>query len=488
MTVKMNRIMLYMLILTMVFSCTCAYAASFNARLEYDGGLHAYEGALYNVLVDGKGVSADIPPVMLEKDRCVVCVREIFESLGADVAWTPGTPNRVVISYGTGKVSLAIDDSTALVNDVPVQMEIAPKLITYKKITKTMVPVRFVAETLGMAVDYIAESNTIALSYKSTPASSPTPQTGNAKALSLTTRQDGTKQVTTVCFSQAVARYTIDLYNDPSRVVVDVYGASSALPQDNYTPGGNIAKIRTATHDGWMRIVFDVGSVPAYTAALSGDKTELTVTLTSKAARPSPSPPATPSSKPIVVIDAGHGGNEVGALGQKDGQIVLYEKNVNLAVSLMVVDILKKNGVDVRTTRTTDTDVSLSARTDMANSIGASLFVSIHCNAFTNTEANGSLVMHHTTKDTSAYGVSGAQLAGNILKYLPSALGTKDAGRIDGSAMWVIRKANMPSVIVEMAFITNEADRIKLGSPVYQQKAAQAIASGILDTLPMLKK
>lgn len=139
-------------------------------------------------------------------------------------------------------------------------------------------------------------------------------------------------------------------------------------------------------------------------------------------------------------------------------------------------------------TRNTDVYVTLAGRAEFANKIGASLFVSVHCNAFTTTDVQGSLVMHHTSKDTSAYGVSGQELATNILKYLPDALGTQNRGRVDGSAMYVIRKVDMPSVIVETAFITNASDRAKLADKAKQEAAAQAIAKGIMDTLPKLTK
>ena len=66
--------------------------------------------------------------------------------------------------------------------------------------------------------------------------------------------------------------------------------------------------------------------------------------------------------------------------------------------------------------------------------------------------------------------------------------GPQNRGRVDGSAMYVIRKVDMPSVIVETAFITNASDRAKLADKAKQEAAAQAIAKGIMDTLPKLTK
>ena len=88
--------------------------------------------------------------------------------------------------------------------------------------------------------------------------------------------------------------------------------------------------------------------------------------------------------------------------------------------------------------------------------------------------------MHHTSNE---YYLTAQKLASNILKYLPNAWGTKNRGRINGSSMYVIRKANMPSIIVENAFITNKEDRQKLCDEDKQKAAAEAIAQGIIDTL-----
>lgn len=520
----MKKIVACVLIVCMCFACATALADPFVAMLEYGGAVHRYEGNLFEVRVNGRRVHSAIPPIVLENDRSIVAVREIFEAVGAEVFWTDGRPQRVLITYGNNVVSLAMDDRTALVNGRPVDMEIPARLIGYEGIGKTMVPVRFVAETLGMRVDFISETDTISLTTYNmpvptalptetpaptpdptqaptptptvtptavptalpTPTAEPTPAPNTA--VWLDSKQTDDRRVTTIYFSEAVESYDLFTLDSPNRVVVDVYGAVSGLPQENYSfAGGNTTAIRTSAREDALRIVFDVKQMPEYSLSLSEDRKALDVVLVAKEPDPDPNVGTAFGGK-IVVIDPGHGGNEVGALGTENGQTVLVEKDVNLKVGLMVIDILKDKGVNVVPTRTTDTDVSLSARTELANSIGASLFVSIHCNSFTSDDVTGSLVMHHTTKDTSAYGVSGQQLASNILNYLPKALELQNRGRVKGDTMWVIRKADMPSVICEMAFINNAGDRAKLADPVYQRRAAEAIAQGILDTMPSLTK
>lgn len=480
-----------------------AYAARvFQAQLTYDGAVHDYTGAYFTVLVNGQEVTSPIPPVVLESGRSIVAVREIFESLGAQVLWAPGSPSRVYITYDGDIVSLTIDERIALVNGQRVEMEVPAKIIAYNDIGKTMVPVRFVAETLGMEVDFDGSTDTISIHTPAqsatppptptptvtlTPAPTPTPTpTPEVKAVeSLRASLDGNTLTAVLALSAPLDTYNTMTLDGPNRVVLDLAGFSAAALSASYPAGGNTERIRTGDFEGNARIVFDVTNIPEYDVTVSDDRRTVTVTLT---AENSPvSPPA--ANGPKIVIDAGHGGSDPGAIGYNDdGSVALQEKDATLPIANRLYEILRENGVDAYYTRNTDVYVTLAERAEFANNIGASLFVSVHCNAFTTTDVQGSLVMHHTSKDTSAYGVSGQDLANNILKYLPDALGTQNRGRMDGSAMYVIRRVDMPSVIVETAFITNPSDRAKLADPAMQEAAAQAIAQGILDTIPYLTK
>lgn len=495
---KLVSVFLVICILCSIAVCPALAKGQFQAVLVYNGAVHEYSGGYFRLFVDGTQIQADIPPLVLEKDRSIAAVRELFEAVGAEVIWQQTTPPQVEIRMPDTVVNLTIDSVTAYVNGVPTQMEVPARLVAWGNVGKTMVPVRFVAETLGMQVNFDSSTNTISIETPSVSASpsptatatsvatptyappAPTPVVKRALSLS-TTLSDNTTEAT-ILLSEPIDTYDIFTLESPNRVVLDIWGFTAAFDSTAYDAGGNTQQIRTGDYGGAARIVFDVYQIPSYQVSVSDDRKSVTVTLTAQE-------PLEPSGGPIVVIDAGHGGTEPGAIGYDgSGNAVLVEKDVTLPIAMEVVRILQQAGVDVRTTRTTDTYVSLADRADFANQIGASLFVSVHCNAFTTTDVNGSLVMHHTSKDTSAYGVSGQQLAENILNYLPASLETRNAGRLNGSAMYVIRNVDMPSVIVETAFITNESDRAKLADPVYQQKAAQAIAQGILDTIPMLTK
>lgn len=277
---------------------------------------------------------------------------------------------------------------------------------------------------------------------------------------SLRASLDGNTLTAVLSLSAPLDTYNTMTLDGPNRVVIDLAGFSAAARARVTRRAGNTERIRTGDFEGNARIVFDVTNIPEYDVAVSDDRRTVTVTLT---AENSPVSPCRPANGPKIVIDAGHGGSDPGAIGYNDdGSVALQEKDATLPIANRLYEILRENGVDAYYTRNTDVYVTLAERAEFANKIGASLFVSVHCNAFTTTDVQGSLVMHHTSKDTSAYGVSGQDLANNILKYLPDALGTQNRGRMDGSTMYVIRRVDMPSVIVETAFITNPSDRAKL--------------------------
>lgn len=179
----------------------------------------------------------------------------------------------------------------------------------------------------------------------------------------------------------------------------------------------------------------------------------------------------------IVVVDAGHGGSESGA---SYGGI--YEKNLNLKIAKYVQNELEKNGVRVYMTRTTDSTTPLSSRTNLANSVNADLFVSVHNNAMTNKSAvNGTEVLYPTSSIIKN-GISSYSLATKLQNTVSGLAGTYNKGIINRNNLYVLNHTNMPAVIVEVAYMTNSGDLKKLKSEEFLEKAGRAIAQGILES------
>ena len=148
-----------------------------------------------------------------------------------------------------------------------------------------------------------------------------------------------------------------------------------------------------------------------------------------------------------VIIDAGHGGEEPGAM--YDGR---REKDDALRLALAIGQILEKNGVDVVYTRTTDVFDTPLEKAQIANNSGADYFVSIHRNAMP-VPGTGSGAMVLVYEDA---GVP-AMLAENIQRNLVQT-GFNDLGIQERPGLIVLRRTQMPAVLVEAGFIDNPAD------------------------------
>lgn len=174
---------------------------------------------------------------------------------------------------------------------------------------------------------------------------------------------------------------------------------------------------------------------------------------------------------PIVVIDAGHG-------GERDSGAVFQgreEKNDNLSLALAVGNILQQNGVDVVYTRTEDVYQQPFEKARIANQAGADFFVSIHRNS-------GPIPDQYSGVQTLVYDKSGIklQMAENINRELEKA-GFKNLGIEERPGLIVLRRTQMPAVLVEAGFINSEEDN-RIFDEKFQQ-VAQAIADGILETI-----
>lgn len=169
-----------------------------------------------------------------------------------------------------------------------------------------------------------------------------------------------------------------------------------------------------------------------------------------------------------IVIDPGHGGKDPGAVGPSG----IKEANVNLQVALKVAEKLRKAGVEVKLTRTGDVFVDLQPRCDIANSFNADYFVSIHCNSAGTPEARGT--------ETYCYklGSKGEVLAKAIQAELIAVTGRADRG-VKTANYYVLKRTNMPAVLIELAFLSNPEEERLLASVDYQEKCASAIAKGI---------
>ncbi len=168
----------------------------------------------------------------------------------------------------------------------------------------------------------------------------------------------------------------------------------------------------------------------------------------------------------VVVIDAGHGGVDPGAISQ-DG--TTYEKNVTLSTALFLQDYLEEMGATVIQTRSDDRDVSLADRAQLSNQNQADAFISLHYDAGYDPESSGTTTYYYHPADYDLARAVNEQVAAGPLYNLGVLFGN----------FQVLRENNQPAVLLELGYMSNSQDLEYIRSEEYQQNMAQVIANGI---------
>ena len=254
----------------------------------------------------------------------------------------------------------------------------------------------------------------------------------------------------------------------------------------------------------------------------SKPSTSTTKPATQVASKPALKPATKPAAKPVtkkkrdivVVVDAGHGGEDPGAVGRAK----TYEKHITLSIAKRLERLIKKEpGMKVVMTRSSDHFVSLSQRVMIAQKAKAHLFVSIHADAWTKPTAKGSSVYALSERGATSSAaqwlaknqneadlIGGAsfkevdnrlrnvlvdmttdwkisyslELGHSVLQNL-SKINTLHRRQVEQAGFLVLKSPGIPSILVETAFISNPQEEKKLKTSSYQQKVAVAILNGI---------
>lgn len=317
-------------------------------------------------------------------------------------------------------------------------------------------------------------------------------------------------------------QYKLFQLSNPDRIVIDLDGASLAEKFAAPEATGSIRNVRSGHHgkDG-LRLVLDMSETahPKSFLLQPGAKNgyRLVVDLYSDpvlAEKKAPALLAPKARDVIVAVDAGHGGIDPGATGPHG----THEKDITLKVARdLARDINSQPGMKAVLTRDGDTFIPLKRRYQIAREHNADLFISIHADAFRNKDARGSSVWvlspRGKTSEAARWladrenradlvgGVSlddkddtlaavlldlsqGASMqissavARNVLHSL-ARLGPTHRGHVEHANFVVLRSPDVPSILVETAFITNPHEERQLRNPSHRKKLAGAILAGV---------
>lgn len=187
-----------------------------------------------------------------------------------------------------------------------------------------------------------------------------------------------------------------------------------------------------------------------------------------------------------IVIDAGHGGDHrklykghIGDSGAISPYSKVMEKDLTLSVSLKLKDVLKSRGYNIIMTRDKDEYIYLYDRAEIANQTDANAFISIHFNSSKSPNSSGVLTMYCPSYESELKSSDQYPLAKAMQETLSSELNMKSIGIWKKPQYVVLRETKMPSVLLELGFLTNRSDEKLARSEDYQTRAANAIANAL---------
>jgi N-acetylmuramoyl-L-alanine amidase len=178
---------------------------------------------------------------------------------------------------------------------------------------------------------------------------------------------------------------------------------------------------------------------------------------------------------PVVILDVGHGGTDLGAKAQPP---YCEEKKLCLQTARLVKKHLNQLGYRVVMTREADAFVSLARRVEIASQASGDLFVSIHYNSTRSPAAKGIEIFFYETREDRARSKASRDLADSVLSRVIRRTEAVSRGVKRGN-FYVIREAAMPAILVEGGFISNPEERSLLKTRDYQEKIARGIVDGI---------
>ncbi|MCL6589447.1 MAG: N-acetylmuramoyl-L-alanine amidase family protein [Firmicutes bacterium] len=254
---------------------------------------------------------------------------------------------------------------------------------------------------------------------------------------------------------------TIHSLHNPERLQIDLQYAQ--FTPDMVPPEIESEQVQgihlVTVNPSLARIELDLAYFTGYQLDTSADRRRLTLNFR-----------VSPLIGKRIIVDAGHGGIDFGASGRQGTR----EKNINLEVALRLKDLLEGAGAVVFMTRPDDTFISLYERPYQANYLAGDLFISVHTNNHPDRSVKGIEVFYYPGRPESQ------RLARNILESLTHFTGFNSLG-VKTEDFVVIRETQMPSILLELGFLSNFQEESIIMAQGFKETAAWAIFQGILN-------
>lgn len=385
-----------------------------------------------NVLVNGSPIQSDFTPYVT-KGRTFVPVRELTEGLGAEVNWD-GENMTVEIKFGEKTILLKINSDVTYVDGKKkiVEEDQVPKLALYSSPrveTKTMIPLRFVSETLGYNVSWDEKTSTVLIATGEN-ISSEVVKTATIISDDDLKEEDNKNKNSSVEFQSSTEKKETKnaQKNNKSKIF-----EKAGLTEDEYKIDPKSRKVSK----GFVQ---------------KGERIK-------------------------IVLDAGHGGTDSGAISTIDKTVT--EKALNLDMIERLNERFLMLGYDVILTRSEDEYIKLLDRARISNTSDADIFLSIHFNSTTNSTSKGIEVLYASEKNVIIKSVEQVHLAKAIQKELIESTGSTNRGVKNRADLIVLNKTKNVAALCELGFLTNREDMENITNSSYLDTMADAIVRGV---------
>jgi len=227
---------------------------------------------------------------------------------------------------------------------------------------------------------------------------------------------------------------------------------------DSFTPGAN-----------FFTITLGKGLMMSSESKPTGGGSTATTSEKFNSPYISPGPIIVPRapSETVIVLDAGHGGHDAGAVRSD-----IQEKDITLSIIQKLKKVLEAKGARIVLTRQDDTFISLEERVRITNQVGPNLFLSVHINSLEGTSTTSGIETYFQTELSRP-------LAERVHASLVAGLAAQDRS-IRRARFYVINHTPVPAILAEVGYITSKIERDKLINSDYQQKVASSLARGVM--------
>lgn len=461
----------FLMIFSMVFNVSFAAEKIVEKSFTLDG--KKVNLPITQIKLDNVDLESDVPPVIVN-NRTLVPIRLVSENLGAKIQWDPKT-YKVMITNDEKSIALKINSSKVTVNGLEKTLpdKVPAKLVS----DRTMVPIRFISEELGVDVDWDDSNRVVSLKTKEV-------EKKINNFLDFKFEKNNDKETFNINGDLKTEYKTFYLSN-PNRLVFDF--SDSGLRNNDISKDENINEYYIKSYksyyykeEGRTRVTLTLKEdIDRKNIKISQNGNNINVLFDFKEEVDKPNTDQNNNQnndgKYLITIDAGHGGSDTGAISSIDKT---KEKDLTISIAEQLNDKLKQNGYNTEMVRTDDVYVDLKERANIANNNGSNIFVSIHINSAT-ASASGIETLYYPSNGEYAYGRDNKTLANIIQEELIKETNAIDRKIKERPNLVVLKYTKMPAVLIECGFLSNSNEVKLLNSPEYQEKLVNAIFNGI---------